>query len=148
MSTAFIVALTISLLSSSALAAPAASSPPTATVDSGSVVGVQTTLPGSSATVNKFLGIPFAAPVVRFDQPQPVEKWFSPYDASKYGPACIQQFSYPEITRNATMQWFNNPPPPAGESEDCLNLNVFAPSGASGKAVMFWIYGVSTMASF
>lgn len=35
---------------------------------------------------------------------------------------------------------FNTPDP--GESEDCLYLNVYVPStGATGKSVMFWIYG-------
>lgn len=41
------------------------------------------------------------------------------------------------------MQWFNTPPPPTVEDEDCLFVNVFAPTGAAdaSKAVMFWIYG-------
>ena len=43
-----------------------------------------------------------------------------------------------------TQAVFNNPPPE--ESEDCLYLNVYAPStpaGGNGRAVMFWIYGGS-----
>jgi hypothetical protein len=40
------------------------------------------------------------------------------------------------------MAVFNNPPP--AESEDCLYLNVYAPSApGQGRAVMYWIYGGS-----
>jgi acetylcholinesterase len=42
------------------------------------------------------------------------------------------------------LRVFNNPPPQ--ESEDCLYLNVYAPSSPSpkgGRPVMFWIYGGS-----
>lgn len=36
----------------------------------------------------------------------------------------------------------NVPPPPAGESEDCLYLNVYAPAApGSGRTVMVWTYG-------
>ena len=136
------------LLLTLALAITAASVPcntttntrPTATIDSGVVVGTTTSLPFSSNTVNKFLGIPFAEPPVRFSPPQPVEPWQSTYDASEYKPACIQQFNHPKI-----IEWFDTPGPPAGESEDCLNLNVYAPASAAegSKAVLFWIYGGS-----
>jgi carboxylesterase type B len=53
----------------------------------------------------------------------------------------------PKSTQDFVKKIFNNPggPPPA-ESEDCLYLNVFAPSMAppsDGWPVMFWIYGGS-----
>ncbi|EEH10554.1 carboxylesterase [Histoplasma capsulatum G186AR] len=118
---------------------------PTVTIDSGAIAGTVACLPSSSRSVNKFLGIPFAAPPVRFKAPQPVTPWRRTYDASKYKPACLQQFNYPEAVRNESIRWFNTPPPPAGESEDCLNLNVFAPASSyrSPKTVMVWIHGGS-----
>jgi carboxylesterase type B len=120
-------------------------SAPTVIVDSGPVVGSQILVAGHF--VNKFLGIPFAAPPRRFAPPVPPEPWSEPYHATEYFPACLQQFVR---NANATRQWFNTPAPP--ESEDCLGLNVWAPanqdgwidySRVRGKAVLFWIYGVS-----
>jgi carboxylesterase type B len=47
----------------------------------------------------------------------------------------------PEPKRNFTITVFGGSGYP-GESEDCLYLNVYAPTnGGTGKAVMFWIYG-------
>jgi len=87
-----------------------------------------------------FKGIPFAAPPVgplRWRPPQPVAAWRAPLDASAYGPAC------PQVTYPAT--------PNAGgymgpTSEDCLNLNVFAPKGAHRAPVMVWIFGGGNVA--
>ncbi|KPM46353.1 hypothetical protein AK830_g182 [Neonectria ditissima] len=116
---------------------------PTATIDCGVVVGTTTSLPTSTVTVNKFLGIPFGAVPVRFGPPQPAPPLESIYDASEYKPSCIQKFNYPEAARNQSIKWYNTPGPPAGESEDCLNLNIFAPATAPDRprAVLFWIYG-------
>ncbi|KAM4056916.1 carboxylesterase family protein [Hirsutella rhossiliensis] len=113
---------------------------PTVTVSGGPVAGT------SVGSVNQFLGIPFAASPTRFNPPQPAPTWQGTLDATQYKPACVQQFNYPENARNNTIQWFSTPGPPAGESEDCLYLNVYAPAGAvagSNKAVMFWIFGGS-----
>jgi len=119
-------------------------SKPSATVDTGPLTGTTTTFASSTATVNKFLGIPFGAKPERFATPTAAPTWSGTYDATAYKPACIQQFNYPENIRNFTILVFDTPGPQGGEDEDCLNLNVFAPSTASSsslKPVMFWIYG-------
>lgn len=128
-------------LTGDAVAASASSASPTVTIDSGAVVGTATLLADATVTVNKYLGIPFAASPTRFAPPVKPTAWKSAYHATKYGPACIQQFNYPEAARNLTISWFDTPPPSAGESEDCLNLNVYAPATPEkNKTVMAWIY--------
>lgn len=50
----------------------------------------------------------------------------------------------PLLSQQFTELVFNSPAPQ--ESEDCLYLNVYAPStpaGGKGRSVMFWIYGGS-----
>lgn len=132
------------IVGDAAPASAASSTAPTVSIDSGAVVGTTTRLAGATVAVDKYLGIPFAASPTRFAPAVKPTPWKSPYHATKYGPACIQQFNYPELSRNATIAWFNTPPPPAGESEDCLNLNVYAPATpGKNKTVMAWIYGGS-----
>lgn len=137
MTSSALLALALQLLATSAAAAAAAAARPTVTLSAGQVAGT------STGSVNKFLGIPFAAPPVRFNPPEAAPAWQSIYDASRLKPSCVQEFNYPEDARNRSITWFNNPGPPAGESEDCLYINVFAPANttAGPKAVMFWIYG-------
>ncbi|KAG9582865.1 alpha/beta-hydrolase, partial [Aureobasidium melanogenum] len=118
---------------------------PTARVENGLVIGTTTSLPAASATVNKFLGIPFAqSPPERFSPPRAAPH-VSTINATAWKPACIQQFTYPLASQQFTELVFNNPPP--RESEDCLYLNIYAPATQSenskGRAVMFWIYGGS-----
>jgi len=106
----------------------------TVRTDSGPVVGRQV----GATTV--FKGVPFAAPPIgalRWRPPQPAQAWADPRDASAYGPAC------PQVTYPGT--------PNAGgyvgpTSEDCLNLNVFAPEGAHKAPVMVWIFGGGNVA--
>lgn len=118
---------------------------PTATIDAGVVLGTTTSLPAATATVNKFLGIPFAkSPPERFSPPESPGKFNEPINATSWSPACIQQFVYPKVSQEFVEYVFNNPAP--AESEDCLYLNVYAPSTpapADGRSVMFWIYGGS-----
>lgn len=114
---------------------------PTATLDCGVVIGTTTSLPAATATVNKFLGIPFAqSPPQRFGMPQAPGS--CNVNATAWKPACIQQFVGSTLVRDFTEYVFNNPAPE--ESEDCMYLNVYAPSSpppAGGRTVMFWIYG-------
>ena len=138
-------------------AAPTASTNPTATIDAGVLIGTTTAVPSGKASVNKFLGIPFAvSPPERFSPPQPVGEFPGPVTVQAVSPACVQEFMCqyhyshqgiiltrskdPAKSRNFTITVFDTPQP--AESEDCLYLNVFAPAtGETGKSVMFYIYG-------
>jgi para-nitrobenzyl esterase len=86
----------------------------------------------ANGTVDEFLDIPYAAPPVgalRWQPPQPAAHWSGVRDATQFAPHCPQ------------------PPSPFGQasmSEDCLFLNVFAPSHhrtGSHNPVMVWIHG-------
>lgn len=81
-------------------------------------------------------GVRYAAPPVgdlRFREPVPPEPWTGVADADSYGFVCPQ------------------PPVPtfpldlgAPMDEDCLHLNIWAPSGTepgAGKPVMVWVHG-------
>jgi carboxylesterase type B len=116
------------------------SSPPTVTIDSGVVQGVATSVPGAPNNVTKYLGVPFAAKPLRFAPPTSPKPWTTPFKATKYGPACLQEFAYP--AHAITISWFDTPPPAAGESEDCLNVNIYTPATGKNKTVMVWFYGV------
>ncbi|KAH6896046.1 cholinesterase [Thelonectria olida] len=138
--------LALALYASTASPAPTNDkhSRPTAIIDTGAIIGTTTVLPSSTVTVNKFLGIPFAKPPVRFRAPEPVGRWPTLYDATRYGPACIENHDTSvDLIQGTSWNADVSSPPPAGESEDCLNLNVFAPASASAgsKAVLVWIFG-------
>ncbi|ETN44581.1 uncharacterized protein HMPREF1541_10251 [Cyphellophora europaea CBS 101466] len=121
---------------------------PSASIDSGPVIGTQTIVAGSDITVNQYLGIPFAQPPIgelRFSPAQQVESWTDPYEATQQPPACMQVHGRDESnTTELAHLLFNNPPPPS-ESEDCLYLSVYAPADAEGLPVLFWIYGGSSL---
>lgn len=94
---------------------------------------VQGTVRGAKeGEVVSFKGIPYAAPPVganRWRPPQPVTPWKEVKDATKYCADCPQR-AWPNST--------------AKMSEDCLFLNVWAPSTATSKSklpVMVWIHG-------
>ncbi|KAJ3120796.1 hypothetical protein HK100_012648 [Physocladia obscura] len=108
---------------------------PTVVLRPGKVIGTTTVL-GSSATpivVNKFLGIPFAVtPPKRFLPPEPLYQYSGPVNATAFKGICIQQDNGDALI--------------ASETEDCLYLNVYAPSVKKCDddellPVLFWIHG-------
>jgi len=89
-----------------------------------------------SVDVVSFKNIPYAAPPVgdrRWRAPAPAAAWTDVRDASKYGNDCMQnRMSWDKTTSTQPM------------SEDCLNLNVWAPvtaTPASKLPVMVWVHG-------
>jgi para-nitrobenzyl esterase len=87
---------------------------------------------GTEEDVSYFKGIPYAAPPIganRWRPPQPVISWKNVRDATKDCADCPQR-AWPGST--------------SVQSEDCLFLNVWAPSSFDEKSklpVMFWIHG-------
>ena len=99
--------------------------------DKGDVEGSYT----ADHEVLAFKGIPYAAPPVgdlRWQPPQPAEKWKHTLSAKEFGSHCMQSVAYADMI-------FHDP----GPSEDCLTLNVWAPAKAQRGSlpVMVWIYG-------
>uniref|UniRef100_A0AC34F2S5 Carboxylesterase type B domain-containing protein n=1 Tax=Panagrolaimus sp. ES5 TaxID=591445 RepID=A0AC34F2S5_9BILA len=90
--------------------------------------------------VDAFLGIPFGKPPVgelRFQKPLPAEPWKENRNCTEFGPRCLQD-----------EMIFEKYPALAEMSEDCLRLNVFAPSWTpaacgqpNGFAVIVFIHG-------
>jgi para-nitrobenzyl esterase len=86
--------------------------------------------------VRAWLGLPYAAPPVsdlRWKAPQPAADWAGERDATQFAPHCAQNHVFDDMV-------FQD----KGASEDCLYLNVYAPTsaGTSSKLpVMFWIHG-------
>lgn len=82
-----------------------------------------------------FKGIPYALPPVgslRWRPPSPMPRWAGVRKATEFGPICFQPVS-PTPT---IYSWT-----PAPMSEDCLTLNIWAPTGARKAPVFFWIHG-------
>ncbi len=117
------------------LAGSAAAVPVTApvSIDSGRLVG------SSENGVGAWMGIPYAAPPVgalRWKPPQPVKAWSGERAAAQPGPNCAQ------VVRGGAM---NGGGVSSKGEEDCLTLQVFAPTGAKKAPVMVWLHGGANM---
>jgi len=81
-----------------------------------------------SGPVRRFLGVPFAQPPIgdlRWQSPAPMACWTGVRAASAFGPICPQRDEDGAVVGD----------------EDCLTLNVYAPSGAQKAPVLVWIHG-------
>jgi para-nitrobenzyl esterase len=84
-----------------------------------------------SQGAREFLGVPYAAPPVRFAPPQQARPWPGVRPATAPGPACIQFQPGGVLAGTVT-------------SEDCLDLDIYTPAGArpgDKLPVLFWIHG-------
>lgn len=126
---------TIAALAASFAASAAAAEAVRAAVETGTLVGEAT----EQAAI--FRNIPYAAAPVgprRWAAPEPAPSWAAPRAAVEAGPSCPQAMREDGAPNSGGA---NGP-----VSEDCLQLNVFAPLGAvktpGAKApVMVWIHG-------
>jgi len=111
--------------------ATSAGAPVKAVVESGTIVGE------SNDGVNIFWGVPYAKPPVadlRWAPPGIPDNWEGERDATKPALPCIQPTDPDGKTRNGGGV--------CGEtSEDCLYLNIFAPTKAENAPVMVWLHG-------
>lgn len=120
----------VAALAGAAWAAAAAAGPVAVKVETGVLVGEAT----DKALI--FRNVPYAAPPVgdlRWAPPQPAAAWTGEREAVTRGPSCPQ-----------TMRPDGRPNLGAANgatSEDCLQLNVFAPTHATKAPVMVWLHG-------
>jgi len=102
---------------------------PQVKIDNGVIEGT------TQGAIRAFLGIPFATPPVgelRWKPPAPPVNWSEVRKATRFGARCMQGSVFSDMS-------FRD----AGNSEDCLTLNVWTPAKTVGKKlpVMVWIYG-------
>ena len=114
---------------------------PVLNVEGGQIQGV----PSAASGVTVFKGIPYAAPPVdslRWREPQPVIPWEGVKVADTFGPIPWQEdLSGMDLYGK---EFYSDGMPEM--SEDCLYLNVWAPTGSLGKEkkklpVALWIHG-------
>ena len=126
--TTMILAAVAAMAAGAATAQPA----PRAKIETGALVGV------AYENANVFRNIPFAAPPVgelRWAPPQPPKPWAGDRAAATQGVSCPQPMTANDMPNSGGA---NGP-----TSEDCLQLNVFAPKTAKKAPVMVWIHGGS-----
>ncbi len=105
--------------------------------DKGEVEGIY----NSETGIYSYKGIPFAkAPIgeLRWKAPKPADEWEGTFDATEFGPICMQREPVP------FSMWTQEFIAPAGNmSEDCLNLNIWTKEGSvdAKRPVIVFIHG-------
>lgn len=132
--------LRLLLLTSLTLVVPTFAVGPHVETTTGPIMGSKVA-PG----VLSWKGIPFAVPPTgdrRWTAPV-LNQWKDIKNTTTIGPACIQQLNKSQAATDPGQLFYNTPP--LAEDEDCLTINVWAPSNSSGKpkAVLFWVFGGS-----
>src|SRR5271156_5653623 len=112
-----------------ALACPAGETGPRIKIENGMIEGKM------QGTIRTFLAIPYAAPPVgelRWKPPVASVNWSDIRKATQFGARCMQGAVFSDMS-------FRD----AGDSEDCLTLNVWTPAKTGDKKlpVMVWIHG-------
>lgn len=117
----------------------------------GPVVGVDAS---ASEGTYSWKGVPFARPPVgglRWRAPEDPEHWIAPRPAIAFGPACVQtgRLYSPGASNGYDMTIGSRLGTTVG-SEDCLYLNIWAPStpSAAPRPVIVWVYGGSNITGY
>jgi carboxylesterase type B len=143
--------LFFALTAGGSLAAPAQKPPCTTTTvqtSSGPVCGrtLTATITGTGFTASAYLGIPYAAPPVgalRW-QHSTLFQGSAPLVATAYGSTCPQSTVTPTASTGSGNRCTSGKVLGAGQSEDCLYLNVWVPGGTTASSqlpVMVFIPG-------
>ena len=91
----------------------------------------------------EFRGVPFGR-AGRFEYAEPVTGWDGVLDATAFGPGCPQNRAVHEHLEDPVRLFYKKEYREGSEftySEDCLNLNVYAPYEAEGAPVILFFYG-------
>ncbi|CAH0394658.1 unnamed protein product [Bemisia tabaci] len=104
----------------------------------GKIIGFDTLRTRNGRVIHSFTSIPFAKPPVgplRFKEPQPLDPWTEPLDATKNASFCPQIDLFNRLKMKGPSQ--------VRGQEDCLVLNVYSPNvnKAAKLPVMVWIHG-------